>query len=198
MLNASPAAQNLVASCNGAKVSMQQLETATQQVTLATKASQIAMKALSIALNMIAYTAIIKSIQFLTDVLHDLANAEETASEKANELYNESSNKVQQNKEEVKSLEELIQKYKELKENEYLDLEGRQEVKEIQNDIADLVGIQAKNLDLVNGKLDEKIKKLNEISAKEAKQAFQDAEVNYHNAKDSANKAIGEDKVFFS
>lgn len=198
MLNASPAAQNLVASCNGAKVSMQQLSTATQQVTLATKASHIAMKAFSISLNIVAYTAIIKGVQLLSETLYDLANAEKVASENADELYNESSSNVQKNEEEVKSLEELIQKYKDLKENEYLDLDGRKEVKEIQNDIANLVGIQAKNLDLVNGKLDDEIKKLNEISKKEAKQAFQDAEVNYYNAKDAANKAIGDDKVFFT
>lgn len=70
MLNASPAAQNLVASCNGAKVSMQQLETATRQVTLATKVSHVALKAFSIAFNMITYTAIIK------DYYNNLINKE--------------------------------------------------------------------------------------------------------------------------
>ena len=128
-----------------------------------------------------------------------LSEAEKRASEKADELYEKSSTLVQQNKEEIKSLDTLISKYKELKEKGSLDLEDRNEIKGIQNDIADLVGEQAKNLDLVNGKLDAQIKKLDEISEKEAKRAYQQAQANYYNAKDAADKAAPtEAKVLFT
>ena len=52
---------------------------------------------------------------------------------------------MQKNEDEAKSLDELISKYKELKESENLDVDGRKEIKKIQNDIADLVGVQASN-----------------------------------------------------
>lgn len=130
--------------------------------------------------------------------LSKLSEAEKRASEKADELYEKSSTLVQQNKEEIKSLDELISKYKELKEKGSLDLEDRNEIKEIQNDIADLVGTQVKNLDLVNGRLDDQIKKLDEISEKEAKRAYQNAQANYYNAKDAADKAAPADaRIFF-
>ena len=92
--------------------------------------------------------------------LSKLSEAEKKASEKADELYEKSNTLVRQNKEEIESLDALISKYKELKEKESLDIEDRNEIKGIQNDIADLVGAQAKNLDLVNGKLDDQIKKI--------------------------------------
>lgn len=128
-----------------------------------------------------------------------LSEAEKKASEKADEMYEKSNTLVRQNKEEIESLDALISKYKELKEKESLDIEGRNEIKGIQNDIADLVGAQAKNLDLVNGKLDDQIKKLDEITEKEAKRAYQQAQANYYNAKDAADKAApADEKVFFT
>lgn len=129
--------------------------------------------------------------------LFKLSKAEQDASDKADELYEKSSEKVHQNEEEAKSLDELISKYKELKEKGSLDVEERNEVKEIQKDIADLVGIQANNLDLVNGKLDEELHKLEQISEEESKKAYQEAQANYYNAKDAADKAAPKDtKVF--
>lgn len=197
MLQASPAAQNLVASYNGAKVSEQQLSVATKEVTLSVKAGTTAMKVFSVALNTIAYMAVIKGIQLLISGLDNLANAAKIASEKADDLYNNTNEKVQKNEEEIKSLEDLISKYKELKESDNLDIDTRKEIREIQNQIADLVGTQSANLDLVNGKLDEELKKLQDINAEESKRAYQNAFVNYYNAKDSGNKAIGDSKVFF-
>ena len=52
---------------------------------------------------------------------------------------------MQKNEDEAKSLDELISKYKELKESENLDVDGRKEIKKIQNGIADLGGAQASN-----------------------------------------------------
>ena len=55
-----------------------------------------------------------------------------------------------------------------------------------------MVGQQANNLDLVNGKLDEELNKLLQIQKQEADKAVENATSAYHNSKDSADKAIGE------
>ena len=52
----------------------------------------------------------------------------------------------------------------------------RDRVKEIQDKIVGLVGDQAKNLDLVNGKLDDQLFKLRDITLESAKQAQSDLE----------------------
>lgn len=126
-----------------------------------------------------------------------LINSAKRASEAADEAFSDTNEKVQQNEEEAKSLDQLISKYKELKENGELDVDGRKEVKELQNNIADLVGTQAKNLDLVNGKLDDEIKKLDEITAKEAKRAYETATANYYNSKKAYENATGDDSFLF-
>lgn len=66
----------------------------------------------------------------------------------------------------AKSLAELIQEYKELadKNGGAFDDKAAKEVETIQDKITKLVGAQADNLNLVNGKLDEEIKKLLEIA----------------------------------
>ena len=168
-----------------------------KQFSLSAKLATATTNTLKLALNAISFMLIVKGVQILVDKITEFANAEKLASENANELYNKSNDIVQKNKEEANSLTELISKYKELKDNGDLDLDARKEIKEIQNDIADLVGTQASNLDLVNGKLDEELKKLNKISEEEAKRALQNAEANYYNAKDAGDKAIGNSKVFF-
>ena len=72
-------------------------------------------------------------------------NSGKRASEAADEAFSETTEKVQKIEDEAKSLDELISKYKELKESENLDVDGRKEIKKIQNGIADLVGVQASN-----------------------------------------------------
>ena len=67
----------------------------------------------------------------------------------------------------AKSLAELIQEYKELADKNgggAFDDKAAKQVETIQDKITKLVGAQADNLNLVNGKLDEEIKKLLEIA----------------------------------
>ena len=90
------------------------------------------------------------------------------------------------------SLADLIAEYKELATAGDFDYSARETAKRIQEDITDLVGAQADNLDLVNGKLDEEIEKLDEISLQNAKNnrnaldtKKRDAEYRYKNGLDS-------------
>lgn len=160
-------------------------------------AKTIALQTATMALNAAVSMGITAAISLAIKGFDKLINSAKRASDAANEAFSESNSKVQQNKEEIKTLNELIQKYKELRKNENLDTEGRKQVKNLQNDIADLVGVQAQNLDLVNGKLDEEIQKLNEISEKQAKNAYETATANYNNAARANKNAAGNSSIAF-
>lgn len=157
------------------------------------KQSTIGLTIAQTALNAAISLGITAALMLAIKGFDKLANSAKRASEAADEAFSDTTEKVQKNEEEAKSLDELISKYKELKTSENLDVDGRKEIKEIQNDIADLVGVQASNLDLVNGKLDDEISKLDEISEKEAKNAYETATANYNNSKKSMDKAAGDD-----
>lgn len=178
---------------NKGKGSVEGLKNAQNVAKQSTIGLTLAQTALNAAISL-GFTA---ALMLAVKVLDKLINSAKRASEAADEAFSDTTEKVQKNEEEAKSLDELISKYKELKESENLDVDGRKEIKEIQNDIADLVGVQASNLDLVNGKLDDEIAKLDEISAKEAKNAYETATANYNNSKKATDKAAGDDSFLF-
>lgn len=174
---------------NKSKGSVEGLKNAQNVAKQSTIGLTLAQTALNTAISL-GFTA---ALMLAVKGLDKLINSAKRASEAADEAFSDTTEKVQKNEEEAKSLDELVSKYKELKTSGNLDVDGRKEIKELQNDIADLVGVQASNLDLVNGKLDDEISKLDEISEKEAKNAYETATANYNNSKKSTNKAAGDD-----
>ena len=64
-----------------------------------------------------------------------------------------------------KQLYDLISQYSKLGKDGQIDLSDQETAKGIQEQIVELVGDQAKNIDLVNGKYDEEIEKLQQIKA---------------------------------
>lgn len=88
------------------------------------------------------------------------------------------------------SLADLIAEYKELATAGDFDSSARETAKRIQKDITDLVGAQADNLDLVNGKLDEEIKKLDNIKLQTAYDARDTLDTKYRDAMSRYNQGI--------
>jgi len=107
------------------------------------------------------------------------------AQQKAHEEMN---NAAEAANEERKSLSNLIDEYKRLASLDGLDEQSRETVKNLQQQITDLVGDQAGNLDLVNGKLDDEIKKLDEIAYKNAVENRNALETKYINAQEDADE----------
>lgn len=140
-------------------VTMQGLESATGTTTRSLVGAKIAATAFNMAITMgisIAITKIIELCSWLAN-LHDTQqkNAEDEAAnaqQKATDANNE-----------LKDIQSLIDKYKELAAKGKVSFSDRDKAREIQEKITKLVGDQADNLDLVNGKLDEQLKKLNAI-----------------------------------
>lgn len=88
------------------------------------------------------------------------------------------------------SLADLIAEYKELATAGDFDSSARETAKRIQKDITDLVGAQADNLDLVNGKLDDEIKKLDNIKLQAAYDARDTLDTKYRDAMSRYNQGI--------
>lgn len=174
---------------NGAKGSMSGYITSLVGAKAASIALQVATMALNTALTMGIAWAIGQIVSGLNDYIHSAENASEAADELANSQRQSLDDKIQ----EQKQLVDLIEQYKNLRTSENMDKETRSQVMDIQSQITDLVGEQAKNLDLVNGKLDEEINKLNLAASLEAADTAEKAKQNYISARNSSKKAQSED-----
>lgn len=165
-------------------------------LTIGVKAAKFAIEALKTALNTLIMWGVTELIQLAIKGVDRLANAALYASEAANEAYNKSKENADASKQEIQSLDELIQKYKDLKTSATwgTSIEERTEIANIQKEIVELVGSEANNLDLVNGKLDEQISKFTQIRNEQLKTNYENAEGEYYTAVDAANKAVGSGK----
>jgi len=150
-------------------------------------AAAIGAKALNIAINvglMLAISAAIKGVEALI-------NMQSNAAEKAADLASETKSKADDQISELNTLDDLIDRYEELKSAETIDASGRSEIRDIQEQINALVGGEATGRDLVNGKLDEELSKLQAIALQKAKDAQDSLVASRTAAKEAAATAIG-------
>lgn len=190
MLNTSQQAQNVVAAANGNKVAL-------EGMTKASKAAELGMKALSIAGNMIATMVVSWVLSEAISWLNDLAHAEENARKRSEEL-------TSSYEDEKKNIDDSIAKYKELSEKLNDSSLSTSEVKSIkeqllsvQDQLNEKYGAEATQIDLVNGKYDEQIKKLDALAKKKASdyvsENYKDiqADQKYVSEKINLNKSLG-------
>ena len=134
------------------------------RMSAALKAVGISASAAKIALG--AFMAVLTAGVIIFNKIQEAAEAEKEAEEERKRQAEEAAEKAG---EEANSLNDLIERYKELAKSDKRDTETIGQIKSIQEEISDLVGKQADNLDLVNGKLDDELDKLDKISKKTAK-----------------------------
>ena len=127
----------------------------------------------------LAVTAVMGLVQVWQSVKQRAEEARQSMTEAA-EVANDQRN----------SLADLIAEYKELATAGDFDSSARETAKRIQKDITDLVGAQADNLDLVNGKLDDEIKKLDDIRLQTAYDARDTLDTKYRDAMSRYNQGI--------
>ena len=123
-------------------------------------------------------TVVSVATQAFRDYQQSIEEAKQAVSEKITEIEDEKS-----------QVEQLISQYKELSTAEKTDSDTREKIKNIQDEITKLVGSQADNLDLVNGKLDEELNKLKNISSEQTSQSIATYRENYNNKKDDVNNS---------
>lgn len=159
MLNASPAAQNLVASYNGGKVSAQGMATAQN----AAKASTIGLTIAQTALNAAIGMGIGLLINLVVQGVNKLIHANEEAIEKAEELRNKYEEFKNTNASNVSTLKGLESEFKELSkgvsqygDNISLTTEQYERYKEIIQQIVGMSPSLAEGYDTENGYIADK------------------------------------------
>lgn len=162
-------ASGLTAEQAAQKVQTLGLAGAQQTATGATWSLGTAMQGLKAAFLANPIGAIATAVSIATVGFSLLSSAMEAANQKAEENRNAMNEAAEAANNERKSLDELIARYRELANAGDWDSSTRESARQIQEDITDLVGEQADNLDLVNGKLDDQIAKLDEIRLANAK-----------------------------
>lgn len=150
--------------------------------------AKVAAKGLSAAIKANPFLVVATAVAGLIAGLKYLSEIDEKNAEKAKEASEASMQSANAKKEESNKISELIAKYKELANSEVQDSDTRAEISEIQDEITKLVGDQADNLDLVNGKLDEEINKLKEIQKNQYGSTSDSYEKAYMDAKTATEK----------
>lgn len=194
-LSAAQAQAILVASGLTAEQAAQKVQTlglagAQQTAAGATWSLGTAMQGLKAAFLANPIGAIATAVSIATVGFSLLSSAMEAANQKAKENRNAMNEAAEAANNERKSLDELIARYRELANAGDWDSSARESARQIQEDITDLVGEQADNLDLVNGKLDDQIAKLDEIRLANAQEAKNSLETKMLDAEDQFNRGI--------
>ena len=166
-------------------------------LSLGAKAGQVALKGLALAGNALAMALASWIATEIISWLNDLAHAEENARKRSEEL-------TSSYEDEKKNIDDSIAKYKELSEklnDSSLSTSEIKSIKEqllsVQDQLNEKYGAEATQIDLVNGKYDEQIKKLDKLAKKKASdyvaENYSDikADQKYVSEKFNVNKSLG-------
>ena len=145
----------------------------------------------------VALLGITTAITAAAAITNLYAESQRKLRESAKSAADESINVVKEHREESDSVDELIDRYKELASSDHQDAGTRKEIESIQARITDLVGDQVKNLDLVNGNLKEQLETLNKIKNSNYIELINEANKAYVQAVESARLAAGTDEHSF-
>ena len=184
------AAKEQVKQCLINKGSLSDLSSSMEGMTLSAKAGQVALKGLSLAGNMLAMWAISKGIELLVDTIDEYIHAAEIAREKSSELtdaWNEESSLINDS---IAQYDELKKKLSDSSLSTADVKSAKEDLLNIQNDLVDKYGQEALGIDLVNGKYDEQIAKLKELSIKKANEYTAKNYSNIKSDREYVNEAV--------
>ncbi len=154
------------------------------------KAAAVGVAALNVATNMLITMGVTAAITGIIAGLDALINRQEKAAEKAKEIAQDSRDAAQKQSEQTESISSLTNKYEELASGDTQNSSTREEILSIQDQLTALVGDEAGNIDLVNGKLSEQLAILQEIHDIELGQSVSDYRKAYIDSANSAKKQV--------
>lgn len=130
--------------------------------------TQVVITALNTAISFGLSAAISAAIAGFTALINHYSNLREK-NEEAAEQFKQTSDAIQEQTNKIKELQKVVENEKSTSGELY---DARSDLLDIQREIIDTYGKQAEGIDLVNGKLDEEIEKLDEVEMKQAAEAF--------------------------
>lgn len=200
MANASDGAKDLAQNVGNNAVKMDDLAKKTNTTTSTLKAATIATNLLNVAIS-VGATALIAGAIY---GLNKLASRQGDIAEKAVNSYEQANDKLSETKTKIEKVNSLIEEYNNLvsksnntNKDTTLNNNGRKEALEIQNQIVDLIGSEANKYDLVNGKLEDRLKSLKKINKELGKEKVDNSLNTMNKSIDAKNKAtIGKKSNF--
>lgn len=169
-----------------------------EAMSLKARAAAAGVTLLNTALNMALATLAALAVNAVVKFLMDMANA----SENARQSTLENIAALKDYDQETKSFEKSIKSVKDSLDSNTLSeseaYEARKELIEIQAQLIETYGEEARNIDLINGKYEEQIEKLRNLSREKAKEQAADWLSSEDNKKSSYNaiKNYGKEKSF--
>ena len=182
--NSSIAVQNLAANAKYGTISTDGLTVATKKSIVAQKASAVASKAMGTALKVALNVGLMLAINAIISGITYLVNTQERAKQKAEELKQKTIENAEAAKEESSKISDLISQYEKFKDVTSLTSDDKATLKSIQDQLIETFGKEAEGIDLVNGKYEEQIQKIDKLSAKKLKENENTLVLNRQLAKD--------------
>lgn len=158
------------------------------------EALKVALSTLKINPWILAIEAVIVAVALATTAIKNYTDASTEAAEKAKEHAQAMKDAADKAAQERDSLEELAARYEELKSKGDIDSDSRKEIRDIQKQINILVKGEASEWDMVNGALDDNLKKIKEVRAEMSKKTLESSYQSYIAAQSSANNAYESDR----
>ena len=191
MSEAGVTAQTMANNANGTAISLEKMSIGEK---LAAKGLGILKSAGNLLLNLGLTAAISLVIAGINEVIHK----EDIAKQKLDELSQKTKEKAKTDLTDVENLRESIKAYQELGQKTSLTADEKDKSIAIAKDLTDKYGIEAKNIDLVNGKYKEQNDELEKILINKAKAAITSNKTSYDVAKSKENKFQNKEELFLN
>lgn len=179
---------------NGVKVAKMAATAATTAETAATEGATAATWSWNAALAANPFGVIAAAIGILVTAIIGVTGAINNASQAANEARQEAARTAAEYEKQSDTLDDLTQQYKELASQTNLDESAKQKLKSIQEQLIETYGAEAEGLDLVNGKYEEQIGILNDMSKEKAQETTTELYSDYYKSKNDL-QAFGIDNL---
>ena len=186
--NASTSAQNMAINAGGATVKL-------EKMTVAEKAASVATSLLSKTIKLFTNAIIVVAINIFKKWIGKLINSIKEAKQNFAEFSNNFSDNMKSAKDEQNSLDKTISQYIDLTANTKDLTSAKKDLQTIQDSLNEQYGNEAKNIDLVNGKLSEQIQNLVQLKKQKAKEKLsEESNITDPNNKDQklTNRYAGE------
>lgn len=149
----------------------------------ATVATTVATAALQATLSL----GLSAAITLVVGLIDGLIHKQENLAKSNQEIIDSMTTKIKDYETEIQSIDELIVRYEELSEAEVRTPEINQELLTIQKQLKELLGQQAEELDLINGKYETQIRKIEKIIAEKREEAIINAKAALNAAESNFN-----------
>lgn len=168
--------------------------TATGALTGATTSLSLAFKGLWTTLMANPIIAIVAILGTAVFAINKVKQASEEAKQAEKERHEQeiqtAKDSVEKHNQELKSLQDVVAEYSKYKDVAHLTTQEKERLMEIQQSLIDKYGSEAESIDLINGKYDEQIAKLQQLTIEAAKANSSNLSVLLDEAKKKANDNI--------